>query len=152
MLPTSKITGQDAVVCLIGHVRGSPANVQTDAIKNIIAVMEKSGPKRLISLTGTGVRLPSDKFRLIDHLMNAAIKLADISRITDGINHVHIIQKSNLSWTVIRVLKLTNSRPRKYKLLPHGPTKILIPRAEVAQAILECLEQNSFVKKAPIIG
>ncbi|MEO8863248.1 MAG: NAD(P)H-binding protein, partial [Candidatus Saccharimonadales bacterium] len=46
------VEGQDAVVSFIGHVRGSPPNVQTNAIKTVISAMDKLGLKRLVSLTG----------------------------------------------------------------------------------------------------
>lgn len=146
------IDGCDAVVSLIGHVKGSPKSVQTDSIKVAIEAMNHKGVKRLISLTGTGVRLPGDKITLADRFLNFGVGLVDPRRVKDGKDHYEIIKQSQLNWTVIRVLKLQNIKPRSYKLLAHGPTKIFVGRQEVAQAILEVLENDSYVKQAPIIG
>lgn len=52
----------------------------------------------------------------------------------------------------MRVLKLQNIRPKSYVLTENGPTKLVVSRAEVAQAICEVLTQNSFIKKAPMLS
>jgi len=146
------ITGQDAVVSLIGHISGSPSDVQTKATKDIVKVMNELGMKRFVSLTGTGVRFAGDKLTLLDRFSTVGIKLLDPERIQDGIDHAEVLKGSNLNWTIIRVLKLQNTTPRSFKLLENGPTKLYVSRVEVAQAILQVLEQKSFIKKAPIIG
>ena len=146
------IAGQDAVVSLIGHVKGSVPDVQTVAIQKIVAAMKQTRIKRLVSLTGTGVRFAGDKITLMDRLLNLAVALVDPKRVKDGINHVEVLKNSNLDWTLIRVLKLQNVKPRAFALSEHGPTKWFVGRQEVAQAILEVLEKSSFIKKAPIIS
>jgi hypothetical protein len=37
-------------------------------------------------------------------------------------------------------------------LTEHGPTKLVVGRSEVAQAIVEVLTENSFIKKAPMLS
>lgn len=146
------IQGQDAVVSFIGHVRGSTANVQTDAIKVIVSAMDKAGLKRLVSLTGTGVRVPGDKITLTDRILNFSIGVIDPKRVADGRNHATVLMDSGLDWTIVRVLKLTNGKSRPFTLCANGPTKEFVSRTEVALAVLEVLEQNSFVHQTPIIG
>jgi putative NADH-flavin reductase len=146
------IDGQDAVVSLIGHVKGSPARVQTEAMHTLIAVMGACGLKRVISLTGTGVRFPSDKITLTDRILNLSISVIDPNRVNDGVEHVAVLNKSELDWTVIRVLKLQNVASRPFTLRLNGPTKPYVGRDEVAKAILDVLEQNLFVGQAPIIA
>lgn len=143
---------QQAVVSLIGHVKGSPPDVQTNAIRKVITVMDEMGPKRLVSLTGTGVRFPGDKVTLLDRFLNLGLRFADPARLKDGRHHVAELQKSDLDWTVIRVLKLQNVPPKAFRLLENGPTKPYVGREEVAEAILEVLEKETFIKKAPIIS
>lgn len=143
---------QDAVVSLIGHVPGSPPDVQTSAIRQVIKVMDEAKIKRLVSLTGTGVRFPGDKITMLDRFLNLGLKFADPDRLKDGRNHVAELQKSDLDWTVIRVLKLQNAAPRPFRLSQNGPTKPYVGREEVAEAILEVLEHDSFVRQAPIIS
>ncbi|HEY5152685.1 MAG TPA: NAD(P)H-binding protein [Candidatus Saccharimonadales bacterium] len=146
------IDGQEAVVSLIGHVKGSPPDVQTNAIQKAAAIMKAKGIKRLVSLTGSGVRFPGDKITLTDRFLNLGISIIDPNRVKDGRNHVEVLKNSGLDWTVIRVLKLQDVQPKPYRLSEHGPTKKFVGREEVAQAILEVLDKNSFVQKAPIIS
>lgn len=146
------VVGTDAVVSLIGHVKGSPKDVQTRAMVTLTHVMNEIGIRRLVSLTGTGVRFAGDKITFVDSVLNLGIQIVDPARVRDGKEHVNVLQKSNLDWTVIRVLKLQDVAPRPFSLQEHGPTKPYVGRAEVAQAILEVLQNNSYIKQAPIIS
>ena len=146
------LTGQDAVVSLIGHVKGSEADVQTKATENTISLMRTLDIKRIVSLTGTGVRFPGDKITLIDRFVSYGIKLIDPARVRDGKNHVEALKRCGLDWTVLRVSKLQNTRPRAYSLTLSGPPKLYVARREVAKAILEVLENNTFIGQAPIIS
>ena len=146
------ISGCQAVISLIGHGRKSPSNLQTEAISNVIKVMENNNIRRLISLTGTGVRKEADKITLLDRLLNFSIGLIDPKRISDGIKHSQVIASSNLDWTVLRVLKLHDLYESKFTLTEFGPAKTLVSREEVARAIILLIEDNSFVKKFPIIS
>jgi putative NADH-flavin reductase len=146
------LSGQEAVASFIGHVKGSEPNVQTIAIQQVVDVMKALGVKRLVSLTGTGVRFSGDKISLIDRILNLSISIIDPARVKDGKNHVEVLKSSALDWTVIRVLKLQNVPPKPFELREHGPTKWYVSRQEVAQAVLQVLEQHSFIKQAPIIS
>lgn len=145
------VSGCDAVVSLIGHTKNSTANVQTDAIQRLTQVLLATGPKRIISLTGTGVRFEGDKITLIDRFLNLGVSVVDPKRVNDGKAAAEILKNSELEWTIIRVLKLQNLEPKPFKLSQTGPTKPFVGRQEVAQAILEVIKSNSFIKQAPII-
>lgn len=146
------VHGCDAVVSFIGHVKGSPKTVQTDAIKNAVEAMKNENVKRIISLTGTGVRFPEDTPSLIDKLLNVAVTLIDPDRVQDGIMHAKVLRDSGLDWTIIRVLKLQNTKPKPFVLKMHGPAKLVTSRSEVADAALVALADPSTIKQSPIIG
>jgi putative NADH-flavin reductase len=146
------ISDADAVVSLIGHTKGSLPTVQTDAIRTVITAMKERGIRRIISLTGTGVRFPEDKVTFMDRMLNLSIRVIDPARVKDGIAHAEVLKSSGLDWTIIRVLKLQNVPAKSYQLLANGPTKLYVGRQEVALAILEVLEHNTFITKAPIIA
>lgn len=146
------IAGSDAVVSLIGHVRGCPEYIQTTAITLALKTMQDAGIRRIVSLTGTGVRIEGDNITLIDRVMNTAIKYIDPKRIRDGIRHAEILQASETDWTLLRVLKLTNHAFGPFGLTPHGPVQTFTSRAQVAQAILQVLEQKTFIKESPIMS
>jgi putative NADH-flavin reductase len=134
------ISGQDAVVSFIGHVKGSPPQVQTDCMRALVSAMKAQGLTRVVSLTGTGVRFPDDRITVVDRVLNLSIRLIDPARIRDGVSHVEVLKQSGLDWTILRVLKLQNTRPRAFSLREHGPTKWYVSREEVAEATLVTLE------------
>jgi methylmalonyl-CoA mutase cobalamin-binding subunit len=146
------VSGCDAVVSLIGHVRGSDPNVQTTAMKLLIPVLQKVGIRRVVSLTGTGVRQPDDRIALIDYPFNLAISIIDSGRVKDGIMHAKELQSSGLDYSILRVLKLTNGRLQKFSLKEHGPTRLFTSRKTVAAAVLQVLAEGSFKQQMPIIG
>jgi len=146
------LTGQDVVVSFIGHIKGSPPHVQANAMRTLVGVMKDLGLTRVVSLTGTGARFDGDRIPFIDMILNLGISIIDPARVNDGREHVQVLKDSDLDWTVIRVLKLQNVAPKPFKLTLHGPTKWYVGRQEVAQAALQVLEQNSFLRQAPIIS
>ncbi len=146
------LDGADVVVSLIGHVKNSPATVQTDSIKTVAKVMKDYGLRRIISLTGTGVRLPGDTPSFIDRILNVCIRLIDPRRISDGIEHAKFLMSSDLNWTIVRVLKLTNgpsSGTVKFSL--HGPAEVLTPRARAAHGIVDIINDDLYNQQAPIV-
>jgi putative NADH-flavin reductase len=146
------IKGTDVVFSCIGHVKQSPKDVQTVATETIAKAMKELGIKRFVTLTGTGVREPGDHITLLDRFLNRSIAILDNPRVTDGRNHVSVLYKSDLDWTVIRVLKLQFENNRAFRLLEHGPTLPYVSRQEAARAMLEVAEKNSFIRELPIIG
>jgi hypothetical protein len=146
------IKGSDVVVSLIGHVKKSPASLQTDTTINIVRAMDQANLKRFISLTGSGVRFPGDMPSLPDRLLNAILKIVMKDIINDGVAHAKVLQDSSLGWTIIRGLILTEHSAQDFTLTEHGPAKLLCPREEIALGILQLIENNSFVKKAVTIS
>ena len=146
------IAGQDAVISVIGHVRGSSPTLQEQAIRHLIDAMQVENIKRIISLTGTGARLPGDHISYLDRCMNVAVRLIDPARVLDGATQLQLLQASNLDWTVLRILKLTDGPKQQYRLRAQGPAKPFVSRHTVAQAILEIVKSRQFVQQAPIIG
>lgn len=145
--------GQEAIISFVGHDKHSPPHLQTTVIQTALPVMHELGITRIVSLTGTGVRIPGDNIPPIDRLLNLGISRIDPARIQDGKDHVRALEASDVDWTVIRVLKLLDRRQAQpFQLLLHGPTRWFTSRRTVANAVLQVLEQHSFVQQAPIIG
>jgi len=146
------LMGCDAVVSVIGHTKKSPANVQTAAIQTILQTMQDLNIKRIVSLTGTGVRLTADVIPFIDKVLNFAVGIVDPKRIADGKQHALLLMQSQTDWTLIRVLKLQNTAMSPFILTTNGPTKTYVSRQDVAAAILQVLQEKSFIHQAPILS
>ncbi|MFW5702589.1 MAG: NAD(P)-dependent oxidoreductase [Candidatus Dojkabacteria bacterium] len=145
------IAASDAVVVLLGHTRNSPANLQEQAIALIIDEMRKYEVKRLIDLTGAGVRTEGDKPSLIDRFANLMLAVVDRARLVDGARHVEIIKQcKDLDWTVIRTgLQRSEQGNGSYKLGMVGTndTGFAISRGNLAKAMLDVLEDREYIGK-----
>ncbi|MDQ5932687.1 MAG: hypothetical protein QG649_772 [Patescibacteria group bacterium] len=141
----------DAVVSLIGHVKGSKSDVQTTATNTIVRAMQVAGIRRFVSLTGVGVWVPGDRFKSFIDISNWLAARVGVKRFDDGIEHARVLRASPLDWTVLRVALLTDGQPGKFSLKTNGLVKIPTPRREVSRAILRVLERNEFVKESPVI-
>lgn len=148
------LDGASAVVSMIGHNRRSSPTVQSTAIRHCLDIIgERQPDTRLVSLTGTGVRLPGDRIPLLDRLANTAIALVDPQRIADGKEHVRMLQASPVRFTILRVLKLmSGTHHGDVRLTPHGPAELLTPRARVAAAVVQLLREGTFVRELPVIS
>ena len=146
---TKLIDRCDAVVSLIGHVKGSPDFVQRDAMRAIVAAMEVAGVKRVVSLTGVGV---GGRSEAISKFIADISVLFGVKRLRDGMAHAKVLEASRLDWTVLKVLFLTDGEPGKFVVKPRGLVKAPTPRREVARAILRVLADKSFAKGYAIIS
>lgn len=148
---TALIDRCDAVVSLIGHVKGSDPFVQATATKTIVRAMDVAGIKRLVSLTGIGVSARNGPLgRAIDFVSAVSDRLG-VKRFKDGIAHANVLEASTLDWTILQVLLLTDGEPGKFGVKANGLVKAPTPRREVARAILLILEQRSFVRESALI-
>ena len=148
------ITGCDAVISTLGHIKGSDPLMQTKGMANIVKALKEIGLRRVLSLTGTGARVPGDKPSFLDHFLNFGVKLVDPERINDGVAHVKVLQESGLDWTIVRVLKLSNSDAeiKSYKLTEQGPAELFSSRKKVAKVLIDLLNDKDSFGKLPVIS
>jgi putative NADH-flavin reductase len=148
------IEGVDAVLCVIGHTKNSPDDLQTRAMKNITAAMKKHGVKRLVDLTGAGVRDPEDRPKLFDKLIVTALKLLSPRVLEDGKNHVAVIRDSGLDWTVVRGPMLQDGpRTGSYRVGFVGKDSgSKISRADVADFMLRETVERKYIGKLPMVS
>jgi putative NADH-flavin reductase len=147
----------DVVINVIGHVKGCPPDLQTVASRNILNGMKKLGITRLIDLTGGAVKVegddPKGPDKLIAFVMKNLAGKAVKARFTDGENHVKLISRSNLDWTIVRAPVLL---PGKAK----GRTSIgmvghiggySLTYEDLTDQIINILDDRSFVRQYPYI-
>lgn len=144
------LSGVDVVISVVGHVKGTNSDMQTRVMQSLVNEV-KDNPIPVVSLTGTGVRLNKDRITLIDRVLNFVVSIIDNNRVKDGKMHFETLQESNLDYRLLRVLKLTDSKPNGYKLCEHGPAKTFVSRQDVAAALVELAESNAYSRKAPIL-
>jgi putative NADH-flavin reductase len=144
----------DAVINTIGHVKGSPKDVQTAATRNIVDAMKKHGVKRIISLTGAGVRVPEDEPKFIDNFIRTLLMLMAKDVLEDGINHAEVLKSSGLEWVIVRGPRLDEGpHTGKYQVGYVGKSSgTIISRADVADFMLKQVTDNTYLRKMPMVS
>ncbi len=147
-------TGVDAIVSVLGHIKGSDPRMQTKGITNIVQAMKENNIRKIVSLTGTGARATNDTPSYIDIILNYIVKKIDRDRIEDGQEHAVVLQTSKLDWTIVRVLKLSNSKKsiEQYTLTTGGPVELLTSRKKVARILVDLLEDTKYVGAMPVVS
>jgi putative NADH-flavin reductase len=151
------LEGCQAVINVIGHVKGSPPDLQTVASRNIVSAMKQHGIKRLIDLTGGGVNVEGDNPGWFDRtfayaMMNLAGKALHY-RMTDGEDHVRLIRESDLEWTIVRAPVLLPGKAKgktSIGMVGHVPGYSL-RFEDLTDEIIRMLEENSFIRQSPYL-
>ncbi len=148
------VTGSDAVLSALGHVRGSPRDLETSAIKNIVASMGRGGVRRLVVLSSSVVADPADKPTVSQSLTRWLVKTFRREVYDDSMGKAHVIQGSDLDWTIVRASILANAQPTgKYRVgrMEKG-AGLRISRGDVADFMLKCATEGKYVRESPYIS
>jgi putative NADH-flavin reductase len=143
----------DAVISAIGPTKNSPKGMQPQATENIITAMKKHGKKRLITMTGGGVRWEEDRPRFADKAIKGIMMVIARKPLKDGEEHAEIVKKSGLDWTIVRGPMLTDDEATgEYTVGRLGDEGIgtKISRKDIAEFIVSTLESDEWLHKMPI--
>jgi putative NADH-flavin reductase len=148
------IAGSDAVLSALGWTRTSRKNVLSEAAKNIVRAMKKHNVRRIIVLTGYGVRFPQDPpDSASKKFLHFFLGLFLPHLVPDGIEYAKIISESGLDWTIVRASILSNAKARgSYRAGYFDPGLRLVSREDVADFMIRQLTDEQYIGEAPIIG
>jgi len=148
------VQGVDAVLSVLGHVKGSEPDILTQAIRNIITAMDKYDMKRLVSLSGASVYAPQDKPKLVNRLIKFYTMATTGSLLKDAEQHFMVIQNSDVEWVVVRG-PILNEGPHTgtYRVGWTGVnTGIRVSRADIADFMLKQVTDTTYLRQAPLIS
>ncbi|AHY48276.1 Putative NADH-flavin reductase (plasmid) [Rubrobacter radiotolerans] len=146
------VAGCEAVVSVLGHVKGSPKDVQTRGTQNIVRAMERTGVRRIVSLTGAGVRDSRDRPKLVDRVFAFLLARLQKDVLEDGERHVEVLRRSGLEWTVVRGPRLTEGERRgEYRVGYVGKESgTQISRADLAEFMLDQVSDTTYLRRMPV--
>jgi putative NADH-flavin reductase len=144
--------GAEAVISALGSWGTPSKDILSSAMHTIIPAMEARQINRLVSLTGHVAAAPGENLRLTQKISRAGLNLAAQEILADGEQHMRLLAKSKLDWTVIRSPVMTNSANTKYYLggAPLSPLAT-IARPAVVRAMTEQLTSQDYLRAAPHI-
>ena len=145
----------DAVVSVLAQSSEGPDDLLTEAGRHMLAAMDQHGVERFVTLVGAGVREDGESVSLGGRMMGALLKLLARSVLEDARDQVELIKDSDTRWTVVRGPRLTeDAHTGEFR---HGTDLSLgmrdtAARANVAEFILDCLEDDLYVRKMPKVA
>lgn len=148
------VMGSDVVLSLFGQVKGSPRSLQTDGTKQIVAAMQKHRVRRLVTLSGGGLRAPQDRPKIPDRIIRTLLRVLSGHVLADAEGHLAVLRESGLDWTVVRGPMLTEEPGKgRYRVGWVGVgTGTRISRDDLADFILTQIDDRSFVGQMPFIS
>ncbi|MCC5860513.1 MAG: SDR family oxidoreductase [Gammaproteobacteria bacterium] len=142
------LEGCEAVLLTLGNANRKPNTELSDGTARIVKAMQARGLRRLVAITSLGCgdsldQVPGFIFRELIVKRLAREIWADKNR------QEAVIRVSGLDWTLLRPGGLTHAEARDWRALPASApldkATRMIPRAAVARAMIDCLEDEALV-------
>jgi putative NADH-flavin reductase len=137
------VDGADAVLSALGPRGSGPTSISEDSTRSIIEAMEKSGSRRLMTITGSIVDDTADGFLMRRVIKPLARRTFLRNVCTDMRRAEDLIHASNLDWTIFRPPRLTDkpaSGSYRTAIDRNPPRGVTISRADLAAEMLEHLD------------
>ncbi|MEQ5870055.1 NAD(P)H-binding protein [Sagittula sp. NFXS13] len=151
------LDGVDAVVLALGikeslSMLWQRVTLFSTATQALVPLMQRLGPDRLIAVTGIGAGDSASALSApekLGHQFFLSEPYKDKSR------QEEIIKASTLRWTIVRPTILTHNKASQHYRVMEEPCTWrmgMISRADVADYILNALEDDSTIGKAPVLA
>lgn len=149
------VTGQEAVLCALGHKRWFyPNHILSKGTENIVRAMKAHGVRRLVCETSLGVGNSFGRLGLYYTLFTIPFILPFYY--WDKARQESVIRDSGLDWTIVRPGVLNNRPPGG--TVRHGHTigsfirTVRISRADVARFMLDQITDPTYIRQSPGIA
>lgn len=148
------LAGQDAVVFALGTDRLGATTLFSDVTRALLPAMTAAGVRRLVAVTGVGAGETRGHGGFVyDRLI---FPLVTRPRYLDKDRQEALITASDLDWTIIRPAPFGLSEKRvPFQIVTNiaPDTKLTrIEPDEVADFIVSCLAERSYLREKPFIG
>lgn len=153
---SAAVGGADAVINAAGPVKGSSPDLMATAARHVVASARQHGVRRLVWLTGAGVRRPGDTPALADRLIVAVMRTLQGGVLRDSAAAVGLVTAAgDLGWTVVRAPRLTDAAGRgSWRAVPRvgGGHGTQLPRDDLAVFLLRTACTQDWLHEAPVIS
>lgn len=151
------VKGADAVISLLGPMNLDKTRPITKGVKTIIQSMNENNVKRLVIAVSSSFRDPKDKFHFWIDFGVWVLKAIARNSILKEIEELgKVTVESNLDWTMIRLPKLSNQKPKgKFNVGYSGDGKVKnfwLSRADLADFLIKQLDDKTYLHQAPIVS
>ena len=129
----------------------SPHTIEK-SMQNAMTAMKECGVKRIVTLSSIGV---GDSYPYAPWFMRLIIKITNFKIVfADHHRQESLLMGSNLDWTIARPVALNNNNEAKALRVTYHqtPSPFAIGRKQLARFMVDCLDDDEYVRKAPILS
>lgn len=132
------LAGAGAVVSALGpDSQGKPA-VMAAAAEAVLDAARKAGTRRVVWMTGAGVKLERDAPSLVRSVVRGIMSLAAGEVLRDSEAAARLIAESELDWTIVRAPLLSDDPPSgRLEASRTPPRPAALSRDEIAGFLLD---------------
>ena len=144
------IAGSDAVLCCLSA--GNDALARFDAAA--LPLMQRLGPRRIVSMVGASVRRPGDPDTMQLHFMSFMMRLVPGHLLADAEAHADRLAASGLDWTLVRSANHVDAAaPAAVHAEASFAMRLAarISRADLAAFMLDAAVTGQFIGQAPMV-
>jgi uncharacterized protein YbjT (DUF2867 family) len=149
------LSGADAVIQTLGVANPfgcKPVTLFSTATRQLVGIMERGGPRRLLVVTGFGAGDSRGKGSLFYEKLFFPLVLSRIYKDKDV--QEEIVKASDLDWTIVRPGLLTNGRRTGHVNAIAEPSRWrsgAISRSDVADFLIRQIDDRKFVHQTPVL-
>lgn len=148
------VAGQEGVISALGPRGAREGGLLERAVPAVVAAMQRHGARRYVAVSGAGMVVPGERRAPADRLAAVLMQVAARPLVEDKRAELQALQGSDLEWVLVRPPRLTEGpRTGDYRVgigLALG-ARATISRADLADFLLRCLREETFVGQAPFI-
>lgn len=148
----SVVAGSDAVLSTLGGFRGPESlSAGTDAI---MQAMSRHGVRRIVIMQGFHLHFDGDPRNIGKRLIGPIMKTVAPAIVSNAAAMGRAVAQTDLDWTIVRAPRVVSGDPTGHMRtgrLEIGPWST-VTRGDVAEFMLTCLDDGSFIGEAPMIA
>lgn len=146
------LDGTDAVVSALGPRRGGPAGVLGSGVRSILAAMAKTGVRRLVAVSASGMFAEAGEPPLVRLAAKPLLRRLLREGAADGQRMEELITASGTEWTIMRPARLTDGPRGQYRTAVDRYVSGRTRRADLADAILTALADPATIGHRVNVG
>ena len=140
----------EAVICCLGAPPKDTTGIRAAGTEAIVRAMNQEGVDRLVAMSSYGVAETYDNLPFF--IKRVIVPLILRKAFDDHEAQERIIEESELAWTIVRPPNLVDGPPQGVQPLSKESGSMKITRADVANFMLDQLEDSAWVNKKAAIS
>lgn len=148
------LTGVDAVVSALGPT-GKQPDLHTRTANALITLMQATGPRRFVGISGAGIDVRGDQKAPKDKAISWLIRTLGGDVAKDKPAEHAAWAASTLDWTLVRPPRLVDGQASTRPLEHHAhqsTRSTKITRADLGAFLIDVTEQNLYPRTAPFVA